>query len=195
MSPTTDAARGAKLRIQKWAPSIFHALVRIQWASAPSVARTGRADFSRSQADAPMPVSTSSPPKITKSGGRCATKIGSAIARTSPITPPAARGPPDGRRRPSGPSAPAPESLVVDRAPFCQQPFQASFAFKWAGRARDVGLGAPDRDAVPLNRTHDGSYPADLQLQRAKSLDPSCAWRRFFAPPPQPTASMSIATR
>ena len=87
---------------------------------------------------------------MTKSGGRCATKIGSAIARTSPITPPAARGPPDGRRRPSGPSAPAPESLVVDRAPFCQQPFQASFAFKWAGHARDVGLGAPDRDAVPL---------------------------------------------
>ena len=30
MSPTTDAARGAKLRIQKWAPSIFHALARIQ---------------------------------------------------------------------------------------------------------------------------------------------------------------------
>jgi len=24
------------------------------------------------------------------------------------------------------------------------------FAFKWAGHARDVGLGAPDRDAVPL---------------------------------------------
>ena len=130
-------------------------------------------------------MSTSSPPKLQKSGGRCATKIGSAIARTSPITPPAARGPPDGRRRPSGPSAPAPESLHVDRAPFCQQPFQASFAFKWAGRARDIGFGASTRDADPLIRTHDGSHPPDLQLQRAKSLDPSCAWRRIFAPPPR----------